>query len=282
MELFGVKAGLHRDGLSAYSLVLPPGANKLHRHPVVVAFAQAGGEALAKERADYFKAFLDRGLGICFVQLRGMGVKGERGRTGGSTALSATELMLGETVLGHQLRELRELLAHLRQRPDVDATRLALMGDSLAKVNPADSLVAVPLDAAKMPELAEPGACLLALLGALFEEDVRAVYGRGGLVSYQSVLRSPFIYLPHDAVVPGALTTGDWVDIATALAPRSVRLEALVNGLNQRVANEDLEKAYATARQAFQKRGSGDNMSLGAEPAPVEALARWFAAALKE
>jgi hypothetical protein len=143
-------------------------------------------------------------------------------------------------------------------------------------------LLEVPLDAAKMPDSAEPGWCLLALLGALFEEDVRAVYVRGGLVSYQSVLRSPFVYVTHDAIVPGALTIGDWTDLAAALAPRPVRLEVLVDGLNLRVSQEDLEKAYGPARSAYQKVGNADRFSLSAEPSSAEALARWFAAALKK
>ena len=54
-----------------------------------------------------------------------------------------------------------------------------------------------------MPDQAEPLGGLLALLGGLFEDDVRAVAVRGGLVSYASLLDSPFFYVPHDAVVPG-------------------------------------------------------------------------------
>jgi len=34
---------------------------------------------------------------------------------------------------------------------------------------------------------------------------------RGGLSGYQSLLRSPFLYVPHDSLVPAALTAGDLV-----------------------------------------------------------------------
>ena len=47
----------------------------------------------------------------------------------------------------------------------------------------------MPLDADKQPDLAEPLGGLLALFGALYEDDVKAVYVRGGLDGYQSVLR---------------------------------------------------------------------------------------------
>ena len=179
-----VEKGVRRDALGAYALIHPVNSKKGEKCPVVVAFAQDGMQALVKSRAEVVAELLENGVGVCLVELRGMASKGDRGRSSTSTSLSATELMLGQTVIGHQLRELRELLAHLRKHEGVDGTRLALWGDSLAGANPPERLLEVPLDAAKMPDLAEPGCCLLALLGALFEEDVRAVYGRGGLVSY--------------------------------------------------------------------------------------------------
>ncbi len=221
-----VEMGARRDGLGAYALFPPVNYKKGQKYPVVVAFAEDGIQALARTRAETMAALLENGAGVCLVELRGMGPKGDRGRASTSTSLSATELMLGQTVIGQQLRELRELLAHLRKHEGVDGKRLALWGDSLAAANPPERVLEVPLDAAKMPDLAEPGCCLLALLGALLEEDVRAVYGRGGLVSYQSLLRSPFVYVPHDAIIPGSLTAGDWTNLAAALPPRALRLEA--------------------------------------------------------
>lgn len=59
--------------------------------------------------------------------------------------------------------------------------------------------------------------------------------GRGGLESFASVLKSPFLYVPHDAIVPGALTAGDLPEIVEALAPRAWRHDGAVDGLNRRV-----------------------------------------------
>ena len=56
---------------------------------------------------------------------------------------------------------------------------------------------------------------------------------RGGLASYRSVLDSPFCFVPFDAIVPGALTVSDLADVAAALAPRPVRIEASVDGWNR-------------------------------------------------
>ncbi len=252
------------------------------RGPVIVLFSQGDLDKArtAKKALEFHKQWLDTGISLCVVNLRGMNTGGARGRSSNSTSLSATEMMLGETVLGGQLRELRELLGHLREREGVDGTRFALWGDSSAKVNPPGRLLEVPLDADKAPDQAEPGAALLALLGGLFEEDVRAVYARGGLVSYQSVLQSPFMYVPHDAIVSGALEVGDWTDLAAALAPRSLRLEGMVDGLNRRVSQEALAKAYTSVRDAF--RGTPDRFTLRAEPSSPGEVGDWFSSALRK
>src|SRR5262249_22143587 len=152
------------------------------------------------------------------------------------TSISASEWMLGQSLLGGRLRDLRSVLLHLRKRADVDGGRIALWGESFAPVNPPDRDLMVPHTAARRPDQSEPLGGLLALLGALFEEDVRAVYARGGLSDYASALEGPFCYLPHDAVVPGVLATGDLCDVAAALAPRPVCLEGLVDGLNRAVS----------------------------------------------
>ena len=76
---------------------------------------------------------------------------------------------------------------------------------------------------------------------------MRAVYARGGLIGYAAVLNSPFRYVPHDAVVPGALTAGDLNDVAAALAPRPLRLAGLVDGLNRPASAEEAARTYAAA-----------------------------------
>src|SRR5207245_217593 len=100
---------------------------------------------------------------------------------------------LGQTLVGSRLRDLRAVLKHLRGKKDIGAERIALWGDSLAPVNPADRDLKVPLDAEQRPDIAEPLGGLLALFGALYEDDVKAVYVRGGLTGYRSVLDSPFV-----------------------------------------------------------------------------------------
>ena len=119
---------------------------------------------------------------------------------------------------------------------------------------------------------------LLALLAPLFEKDIRCVYIRGGLVSYASVLESPFLYVPHDVVVPGALTVGDVSDVAAALAPRPLRLDALVDGLNRRVPQKRLDQEYAGTDQSY---SAGRSFVASQDPASPGEVAGWFVSGLK-
>ena len=255
------------------------------RCPVVVAVAQHGAAAFLKQRAKEIAALLKEEIAVCLVDVRGVGefqVKGDsRGRGSSSTSQSATEQMLGGTMLGARLGDLRFVLEQLRYHPHLDGKRIALWGDSFAAENPAGMNLQVPFDAPKLPDQAEPLGGLLALFAALFEDDIKAVYVRGGLSGYRSLLQSQFAYVPHDALLPGVLTVGDLDDIAAALAPRAVRLEGLVTGLNQRASAAELAKSYSLTRAAYRAGKQEQRLAIEAEPAAPAAVARWFAKQLK-
>jgi hypothetical protein len=257
-------------------LWIPPELKSVRRS-LVVCVCQEGKAEFVKARAEALAVLYEGGATLCLVDVRGTGETrpgAGRGRQTAATSISSSELMLGQTLIGSRLRDLRTVLRYLRARTNIGADRIALWGDSLAPVNPADRDLTVPLDADKQPNIAEPLGGLLALFGALYEEDVKAVYVRGGLASYQSVLGSQFVNIPHDVIVPGALTAGDLCDVAAALAPRSVRLEGLVDGLNRRVKGDALAKIYETAK--------GDKLQLADEPSSDTAAAKWLLDNLKK
>lgn len=215
--------------------------------PLVIAVAQGGKQEFLKHRAGEIAALLKGGAAVCLPDLRGTGETspgGGRGRGSQSTSIASTELMLGRTLVGLRVRDLRSVLGYLRQGQGIDPGRIALWGDSWAPSNPPDRRLDVPLDAEDPPALAEPMGGLVALLCGFLEEGVRAVAIRGGLSGYRSMLETPFCYVPYDAMVPGALTAGDLPDIAKALAPRSFRMEEMVDGLNRRIPLAEVGKMY--------------------------------------
>jgi cephalosporin-C deacetylase-like acetyl esterase len=257
-------------------LMLPGGETG---SPVVVGVSQDGKGRFRDERAGEVAALLTSGIAVCLPDVRGTGETrpdGSRARQSEATSLSATELMLGGTLLGARLRDLRSVLRYLRTRREVTA-RVALWGESFAPTNPAG--FADPLmDGDGQPAQSEPLGGLLALFGALYEEGVCAVVARGALAGYQSLLRDRYCYIPHDAVVPGALTAGDLCDVAAALAPRPLRLEGLVDGRNCLTPEAELERLFEPTRQAY--REAAERLLLA--PAAAGEVAGWLAGALKD
>jgi hypothetical protein len=237
--------------------------------PVVLAVAQAGKQRLLRERASEIAAFLDSGMAVCLPDVRGTGetISGTgRSRRSAASSQSSTELMLGGTMLGAQLRDLRAVLAWLRTRDDLDARQLGMWGDSLTRSNPPDTNFQIPRDDDDaLPRSPEPLGGLLALLAALYEEDVRAVYVHGGLAGFESVLTKHLALIPHDAVVPGALTAGDLCGLVAALAPRRIRLEAMVDGWNRTLSAPDLASAYESAAASYRAAGAAAQFSLSTE-----------------
>jgi cephalosporin-C deacetylase-like acetyl esterase len=255
-------------------ILLPP---KQEVRGIVVGIAHAGRDGFLKQRTAVVAGLLKEGLAVCLPDLRGTGdtkSEGGRGRASTATSLSSAELMLDGPMLGKQVRDLQEVLHLLDKR--FGEKPILLWGDSFAPVNAADAKLAVPHEL-KQPQHAEPMGGLVVLMAALFEENVKAVYVRGGLSSYASLLDGPFFHVPHDAIMPGALTTGDLPDLVRVLAPLAVRLEALVDGQNRLVSNKILTPTYQRALEAFEP----GRLTVRAETLSDAQLAAWFVEQVK-
>lgn len=223
--------------------------NKVKRGPMpaVIAVAQTGKEALIKNRADEIQKLLREGTVVVLPDVRGTGetkAGTSRGRTSGDGGRSVRMLLFDETVLGQRLRDLRSVIDYVQSRDDVNAKKLALWGDSFANVNTEKTNFKVPRGVSGRPHQSEPLGGLLALLGALYEKDVQAIYVHGGLSSFESVLNHYQVLIPHDVVVPNVLTKGDLADVARALAPRPIRFDGLVDGMNRRLSANTIKTAY--------------------------------------
>lgn len=109
---------------------------------------------------------------------------------------------------------------------------------------------------------AEPLGTFLALLTALYEEQVAAVSGRGGLISFCAVLKNRFCHIPKDVVVPGILEVTDLADIAASIAPKPILLLELVNSRNKKVLLHIIEKEYGTQTSQLMLREQPKELSL--------------------
>ena len=242
----------------------------------VVAIAEQGKAALLRERGAPIQELLASGFLVALPDLRGIGEtgwRGSRGREAATTDRSASLQLYGESFVGQRLRDLRAVLAHLRQRRDVAPTKIGLWAESLVEPNAADTVVSVPHGVEGWPRFAEPGCGLVALLAGLFDEELAAVQVTGGLLDYRSILSHHSVIVPHDAIVPGMLQAGDLRDLAVSLAPRPLRIAAAVDHLNRAVSLEALQAEYARPVAAYRAIGAESALVLATERS---APARWL------
>ncbi|MCE9531149.1 MAG: hypothetical protein K8T89_08500 [Planctomycetes bacterium] len=266
-------------GIVVPVLLLKPVQAKEKRVAIVIAVAQEGKQEFLKQRAEQIAELLAAGIAVALPDVRGTGetsLGDGRGRVSAATNLSASEFMLGQSLLGGRLRDLRSVMRYLRTRTDLDAQKLGLWGESFAPANAADRELKVPYTGGERPSSAEPLGGLLALLASLYENDMRAIYIHGGLSDYQSALQSQFVYLPHDTIVPGILKIGDLSDLANAHAPRPLWLDGMVDGHNRQVSEEILATRYETTRAAFAARKATGRLRLTAGGGEKESGARWL------
>jgi hypothetical protein len=236
-------------------LLAPSGKNPV---PVVIAMSQEGKARFLQERSAEIMSLLSRGVAVCLPDLRGCGETdpdGDRNWYGPATAHSSSELMLGRTQLGNRLLDLRAVMAFLKTHKNLDPARLALWGDSFAAVNPA-GFTDPPLRAQPQAAIGEPLGGFLALLGALFEDSVRAVLARRTLASWLTVFDTPFVHLPHDFVGPGIVDAGDILDLAATLGDRPVALVSSINGGNRILPAADVQRLYSASLETVRARNS--------------------------
>jgi hypothetical protein len=248
-ELRAVKLAFAGDVPTAALLLLPPGEKE--SLPVVVAVAQGGKKHFLEQRAEEIAALLSARISVCLVDVRGTGETSpdrDAGQYSGRTSLSASQLMLGRPLLSGQLADLQRVLRYLRTRDDVAAEKLALWADSSAKALAADAPFKYPRRIDR-PGECEPGATTLALVAALFDDQLAGVYARGGLASYASVLESPFVQVPHDAIIPGVLAAGSDLPQVVKAINVPVQLVAQVDGRNRLVGEESDSSASAWLRE---------------------------------
>jgi cephalosporin-C deacetylase-like acetyl esterase len=270
------------SGITVPLLLLRPAAGSSTPLPIVVAVSQHGKDRFLSDRSAELEALLKAGNAVCLPDVRGTGetaMDTRRGRSSQEQTLASVEFMLGSTLLAGRLKDLRTVIAYVATRPDLDARRIAVWGDSFVPANPQritlDELPGWQIG----PDIkyqAEPLGALLALLSALYEDRLRAIAARNGLAGYSAILEDTFAYVPNDIIVPGILEVADLADIAAALAPRSLLLDGTVDGRNRQLDVKDLEVRYAATRKAY--GASSAQFTIRAAGSP---LAPWLAGHLR-
>jgi dienelactone hydrolase len=279
VEAITIKA--ERDITIPLLLFLP--STKSARWPVVVGVAEGGKDLFLQVRGPDIERLLERGVAVCLPDVRGTGETSpdsRRDADNDENIQAVNEQMLGETLVGRRLKDLRSVLAYLRERNDLDQAHLGLWGESLMPFN-SENLIFDELPlwqvGPQIQQQGEPLGGLLAILGGFYEPSLRTIAVNGGLASYESVLDDAFTYVPADATVPGFLEAGDLVDIEAALAPKPVLLENLIDGKNRLVPESDLRSQLAPLYNAY--RAAPANLSIQSVQ-QSSALTEWLLAHL--
>ena len=280
VDLRRLVLGVERGMVVPAVLLAPAGAGPARPAACVVGLAEGGKTAFLRRRARQIAELLDGGLAVCLIDVRATGeTRGNesRERWGRLTAQAATELMLGGTLAGSRVRDVRAVLRLLRRRKEIDARRIALWGDALVEPNPPTRRFAMPRHMDGRPRRAEPLGGMLAMLTALFEDDVAAVAVAGGLSDFGAVLAGAFVTVARDTVVPGAAAGGDLPGLAALLAPRPLCLAGLVDGQNRRHRVRAVRELYRPATDAYARAQVPERLVIRREPS----VAAWLLTALR-
>jgi dienelactone hydrolase/pimeloyl-ACP methyl ester carboxylesterase len=107
----------------------------------------------------------------------------------------------------------------------------------------------------------------VALHAAALEPSIRQVTLDHALASWSNVAHTPVTVNQLSSVVPNVLKSYDLPELAATLAPRPVTIRAPLDAALRPVAQADLEKAYQSCREAFEKHGASKSLVLHAAPA---------------
>jgi hypothetical protein len=252
-------------GIMLPVFLLTPKIGPQHRS-VVIALAEGGKKSFLSSRSNEIASLLSDGITVCLPDVRGTGeLSAQNSRGPGVMDLAANELMLGRTLTGLRLKDTRTVFRWLARRSDTDPNSIALWGDSFSEPNaPIFQFDQSPGQQAGpvSQRQAEPLGPFLAVLTALYEDNITAVAASGGLVSFISVLEDRFCHIPQDVIVPGFLELTDLGEIVSLIAPRPLLLEKMVDGRNKQVSLKTMEKEYGTRTSSLILREDTGDLSL--------------------
>lgn len=281
-----------KTGLEATLLLLTP-TKAAGNERIVLGISQQGKQAFLKEDRAEIAGLLRSGIAVCLVDLPGAGETvngGARGRTSGATSASATLRMLGGTMPFLQANALSDVMSFLKNDAQTrkQVLHVCVWAESFAKVNSPSTVMEVPYDVDKTPSVGEPMALSLAYFYRLSHRGgddgdlrFRGFLSRGGLVNFQSALRSPFLYVPHDTLDVPLLRQVEAEDMAIAAYGEAkakqyklnpIRLEGMIDGLNRAASQAEIDRSFAQFRKLY-----GESpITLSAERSGPEETVRWL------
>lgn len=184
-------------GIIVPALVFVPGRMSRRRKTVIAANEE--GKAFDAEPGGRFEHLVRAGYVVVAPDLRGFGESRppEKGKSGyrGAFQTDMQAILVGKTMVGMQVFDLLCVFQYAAARPDVDASRISVIGKGIAGV--------------------------IALCAAAIQPRIQSVVMQNSILSYMDLVRTK-VYPEElqDLVVPGVLHDFDLPDIAKALGKK--------------------------------------------------------------
>lgn len=226
--------------------------------PLVVCLSQEGKTVFFSKRKNEIKSFLENGYAVALVDVRGVGeteVTSFRLPESETASLDINLWQMKDSLTSNRIKDTKTIIKALATRPDISKDDITLWGEGFSEPNGKDS------DILKFEEtgfrqagpsgkrLAEPLGMNLAIFTPLLldpEFKVKRIIARGGLLSYESILKDFYYYIPSDAFIPSLLNKIDIPDVIAALRKKGIFIyvEDLRDGKNCVVSDEVANKTY--------------------------------------
>jgi cephalosporin-C deacetylase-like acetyl esterase len=210
-------------GISLPALVLTPGTGAASS-PAVLYVNPVGRMAEAAPGGD-LEALVKAGYLVLAPDLRGWGESGPPKKPDGyssSYQTSMRAILVGRTMLGMRVGDLLRVFDYLAARPDVDPTRIAVLGKGNGGV--------------------------VALVAAALEPRLRKIACQGAVLSYMEVVRAKLHENMIEIVVPGVLREFDLPDLAASIAPRPLWIVDPRTPAGAAISSEEALKTYPRAK----------------------------------
>ena len=225
-------------GLRTPALLFTPISQNARRRAVL--YVHEEGKAVDAKAGGEIEKLVREGAMVLAIDLRGRGEtrEGEKREWDmfGQFYSAMTAFLVGRTMVGLQAQDIVRAVDVLASRSDVDMESLSAFGKGDAAV--------------------------VLLHAAALDDRIRRVTLEGMLVSYESVVAARVHNRVFESIVPGALRSYDLPDLATALAPRAVRIVDATNARRQRLEIDEVRRVYEATKKAFDLAGAAESFSI--------------------
>jgi cephalosporin-C deacetylase-like acetyl esterase len=218
--------------------------------PVVLHVSEAGKDSIIEEPTK-LDALVQRGVAICTVDLRGLGVTAPRFPAAGplfygyedidiKDAYAWASLTLGKPVLGQRVWDFLRFLDYVETRPEIDRRRIHVVGVG--------------------------GAGLAVLLGTVLDARPRSLLLQRVIADFRSVVESEEYALRLSWFLFGMLREFDLPDLVASLAPRTCWLLNPVGAGGDALPESSIRSRYEPAADAYARAGASSALGFIVRP----------------